>query len=179
MARKLFCQICPLTYRISTYKERGARRIKDVLSGQRFARTRQELLPVLIYKHSSLIRRRLGDVDMRLQENKAVNLSLAAPWVNAVLIRPGETFSFWRLVGNATARRGFRKGLTISNGAPSSGVGGGMCQMTNLIHWMVLHTPLTIVEPPRRPGPVPRLWPPAPLRHWDLHLLQLPGLPLP
>ena len=95
MARKLFCQICPLTYRISTYKERGARRIKDVLSGQRFARTRQEeLLPVLIYKHSSLIRRRLGDVDMRLQENKAVNLSLAAPWVNAVLIRPGETFSF-------------------------------------------------------------------------------------
>ena len=147
MARKLFCQICPLTYRISTWKGRAVRRIKDGLSGCRFARTGQEKpLPVLIYKHSSLIRRRLGNVDMRLQENKAVNLSLAAPWVNAVLIRPGETFSFWRLVGNATARRGFRKGLTISNGAPSSGVGGGMCQMTNLIHWMVLHTPLTIVE---------------------------------
>lgn len=147
MARKLFCQICPLTYRISTWKGRAVRRIKDGLSGCRFARTGQEKpLPVLIYKHSSLIRRRLGNVDMRLQENKAVNLSLAAPRVNAVLIRPGETFSFWRLVGNATARRGFRKGLTISNGAPSSGVGGGMCQMTNLIHWMVLHTPLTIVE---------------------------------
>ena len=83
MARKLFCQICPLTYRISTYKERGARRIKDVLSGQRFARTRQEeLLPVLIYKHSSLIRRRLGDVDMRLQETRRST----CPWP-----RPGST----------------------------------------------------------------------------------------
>ena len=147
MARKLFCQICPLTYRISTWKGRAVRRVRDVLSGQRFARTRQkELLPVLIYKHSSLIRRRLGNVDMRLQENKAANLALAAPRVGGVLIRPGETFSFWRLVGNATARRGFREGLTISDGAPRSGVGGGMCQMTNLIHWMVLHTPLTIVE---------------------------------
>ena len=107
------------------------RGVKDVLSGQRFARERQEeLLPVLIYKHSSLIRRRLGNVDMRLQENKAANLALAAPRVGGVLIRPGETFSFWRLVGNATARRGFREGLTISDGAPRSGVGGGMCQMT-------------------------------------------------
>ena len=111
MARKLFCQICPLTYRISTWKGRAVRRIKDGLSGCRFARTGQEKpLPVLIYKHSSLIRRRLGNVDMRLQENKAVNLSLAAPWVNAVLIRPGETFSFWRLVGNATAHRGSGRG---------------------------------------------------------------------
>ena len=50
MARKLFCQICPLTYRISTWKGRAVRRIKDGLSGCRFARTGQEKpLPVLIY----------------------------------------------------------------------------------------------------------------------------------
>ena len=49
MARKLFCQICPLTYRISTWKGRAVRRVKDVLSGQRFAREHQEeLLPVII-----------------------------------------------------------------------------------------------------------------------------------
>jgi vancomycin resistance protein VanW len=27
-----------------------------------------------------------------------------------------------------------------------AGVGGGLCQLTNLIYWMTLHTPLTVVE---------------------------------
>ena len=147
MARRLFCQISPVTYRLSVWKERARRRVQDLISGQRFVRKRQEEpLPVSVYRHASLIRRRLGSVDMRLQENKAVNLALAAPLVTSVLIRPGETFSFWHLVGNATARRGFREGLTIADGQTKSGTGGGMCQMTNLIHWMVLHTPLTITE---------------------------------
>ena len=147
MGRKLFCQLCPLTYRISVEKCIALRRLRDACSPTCLASQRQaEPLPVVLYRHSSLIRRRLGNVDMRLQENKAVNLSIAAPLVNGVLIRPGETFSFWRLVGRPTARRGFREGLTISTGRTSSGVGGGMCQFTNLIHWMVLHTPLTITE---------------------------------
>ncbi|MEI3579439.1 MAG: VanW family protein [Acutalibacteraceae bacterium] len=93
-----------------------------------------------------MIRRRLGNVDMQLQENKAVNLALAAPCVDRVLIRPGEEFSFWRLVGNPTAERGFRDGLVIAGGKTGSGIGGGMCQFTNLIHWMVLHSELTITE---------------------------------
>ena len=75
-----------------------------------------------------------------------MNLSLAAPLVNGILIRPGETFSFWCLVGRTSARRGFREGLTISSGETSKGIGGGMCQFTNLIHWMVLHSELTITE---------------------------------
>ena len=147
MARKLFCEISPLTYEISAFKGRTVRRLRDLTSGQRFAKVKQtEPLPVSIIHHNSLIRRRLGNVNMTLQENKAVNLGLAAPCLNGVLIRPGETFSFWHLVGNATARRGFKEGLTISGGETKSGVGGGTCQMTNLIHWMILHTPLTIVE---------------------------------
>ncbi|GAA1345049.1 vancomycin resistance protein VanW [Arthrobacter roseus] len=36
--------------------------------------------------------------------------------------------------------------MTISTGAPARGMGGGMCQFTNLLHWMVLHSPLTVVE---------------------------------
>ena len=147
MGRKLFCQLSPLTYRISVEKCVALRRLRDACSPARLASHRQaEPLPAVLYRHSSLIRRRLGNVDMRLQENKAVNLSIAAPLVSGILIPPGETFSFWRLVGRPTARRGFREGLTISTGRTSSGIGGGMCQFTNLIHWMVLHSPLTITE---------------------------------
>ncbi|NCB04170.1 MAG: vancomycin resistance protein [Clostridia bacterium] len=145
--RKLFCEYGAAAYALSAAKCRVQRRVRDAVSGERFARQKEETpLPVLIYDHNSLIRRTLGTVDMRLQDNKAYNLGLAAPHVNGILIHPGETFSFWRLVGACTARRGYREGLTIRQGMPHSGIGGGMCQFTNLIHWMVLHTPLTITE---------------------------------
>lgn len=147
MSRKLFCQISPLTYKISTLKSCALRSVQDLFSGQRFSKAKQEeRLPVIVYKHNSLIRRKLGNTQMELQENKAVNLALSAPKVNGVLIRPGETFSFWHLVGSTSARKGYKEGVTIAGSQTRAGVGGGICQFTNLIHWMVLHTPLTIVE---------------------------------
>lgn len=146
-SRKLFCEYGKTAYAISTVKSRALRILRDACSGERFAHRRDDTpLPALVYDHNSLIRRTLGTVDMRLQENKAHNLALAAPRVNGILIYPGETFSFWRLVGACTAKRGYREGLTIRKGETGSGFGGGMCQFTNLIHWMVLHTPLTIIE---------------------------------
>lgn len=147
MARKLFCQISPLTYKISLVKCRTIRRLQDAFSRTHFAKAKQaEPLPVLIYKHNSLIRRKLGNTNIALQENKAVNLALSTPKVNGILIRPGEVFSFWRLVGCPSAAKGYKEGVTISHARTVPGIGGGMCQFTNLIHWMVLHTPLTIVE---------------------------------
>lgn len=146
MERKLFCQRGPVAYRLSAMRCRMQRDIRDAFSGLKFAREKGPMLPVKIYEHASLIRRRLGNVDMRLQENKAVNLALTAPKLDGVLIRPGETFSFWHLVGNCTADKGYLEGLYISSGKTTSGVGGGMCQMTNLIHWMALHSDLVITE---------------------------------
>lgn len=75
MARKLFCDLCPLTYELSRWKGIAFRHLQDLRCSSPFARSRrEEPLPVLAYRHASLIRRRLGNVDMRLQENKAVNL---------------------------------------------------------------------------------------------------------
>ena len=151
MARKLFCEISPLTYRISVRKNILQRTVADAYRQARgrvtFARERsQEPLPVCAYAHRSLIRRRLGNVDMELQENKAVNLALAAPKVNGILIRPGETFSFWHLVGSTAPKYGYKTGLVIKSGRTDRDTGGGMCQFTNLIHWLILHSPLTITE---------------------------------
>ncbi len=147
MPRKLFCEICPLCYDISVWKRRIGRYVSDMLSPAHFARGRSaEPLPAVVKRHQSVIRRKLANVDPQLQDNKAVNLSLAAARINGILIRPGETFSFWQLVGMTSARRGYKAGLTIRNGKPHHGIGGGMCQMSNLIHWLVLHSPLEIVE---------------------------------
>ncbi len=147
MPRKLFCEISPFTYKLSVMKGILVRKIKNFFSSETFSKKKSEdMLPIILYKHNSLIRRTLGNVNSELQNNKAVNLSISAPKVNKVLIRPGETFSFWQLVGSTTKRKGYKEGLTIEKNSTSSGIGGGMCQFTNLIHWLVLHSPLTIVE---------------------------------
>ena len=147
MARKLFCDISPFTYRLSMEKEIMKRHLRDVFNGVHFAKERtRDSLPVVVYRHNSLIRRRLGNVDMQLQENKAVNLALAVKHIDGLLIRPGETFSVWKLIGRTTESKGYKEGLTITHGKPAKGIGGGMCHLSNLIHWMVLHSELTITE---------------------------------
>ena len=146
MARKLFCEISPLTYVISVGKERTKRHFVNSFSRVRFAKQQKSLLPIVIHKHNSLIRRKLRNVDMGLQENKAVNLSISVPLVNGTIIRPGETFSFWALVKNCSKRKGYKAGLTILGERPSQAIGGGLCQFTNLLHWLALHSPLDIVE---------------------------------
>lgn len=147
MPRKLFCEISPFTYRLSMEKEILKRHLKDFIHKIRFARERTtDNLPVVIYRHNSLIRRRLGNVNMQLQENKATNLALAIKNIDGLLIRPGETFSVWKQIGRTTERKGYKEGLVIAKGAPGQGIGGGLCQLSNLIHWMVLHSDLTIAE---------------------------------
>lgn len=147
MGRRLFCDICPLAYSISYHKQCLLRSMANLRPQRPQAKGRLEQpLPYVVYCHKSLIRRRLGEVDPQLQENKAVNLSIAAPKVNGVIIRPGEEFSFWGLVGSCTKAKGYLNGLTIANGTTGKSIGGGMCQFTNLIHWLVLHSPLEVTE---------------------------------
>ena len=99
-----------------------------------------------VKQHSSLLLRELSEDEMVLQRNKVVNLRLASAQTDGVLIRPGETFSFNKVVGSCTARKGYVEGMRLSNGDAVPGVGGGICQLANLVHWMVLHSPLTVVE---------------------------------
>lgn len=147
LERKLFGDISPFTYAIAVKRQILQRTLRDFSRRTPLATARdQHDLPVVIYKHNSLIRRKLGNVDLLLQENKAVSLGLAAPHIDGILIRPGETFSFWHLVGHCSAKKGYRMGMTVNSNGPDSGIGGGLCQFTNLLHWMVLHSPLEIVE---------------------------------
>lgn len=99
-----------------------------------------------IFQHRSLMLRSLRDVEMYLQHNKITNLRLAIEPINGVVIKPGQTFSIWRLVGAPTRAKGYLEGLVLSNGRIEKGIGGGLCQLGNLLYWMALHSPLTITE---------------------------------
>jgi vancomycin resistance protein VanW len=137
----------PMLYPVSVWAHRVGRRLHWWLHPSRWAMERTaEPVPILVSQHSSLLRRQLGDDEVDLQDNKIRNLRLAAVHVDGLLIRPGETFSFNRVVGNCTARKGYVSGMRLRNGDAISGVGGGLCQLGNLIHWLALHSDLTVVE---------------------------------
>ncbi len=112
-----------------------------------FAKARQtEPLPYEYTSHQTILMRKLKDVDMWMQENKIINLKQAVPQVNGIVLRPGEIFSYWKLIGNPSRRRGYVEGMILQNGTFAAGVGGGLCQLSNLIFWMTVHTPLTVIE---------------------------------
>ena len=99
-----------------------------------------------MFAHRTPLLRQLRNVDMWLQHNKVRNLRIASRKVSGVIVMPGETFSFWRLIGNPTRRKGYVEGMVLFCGQVRTGVGGGLCQLSNLIYWMTLHTPLTVTE---------------------------------
>lgn len=126
---------------------RWARRWQDWRLGVRFAKQQTSTpLPVQVVAHQSLLLRRLGDTDPQLQHNKVVNLGLAVPHLHGLLIPPGATLSIWRRVGRPSARQGYLPGVQLSQGRVTVGVGGGLCQLANLIHWMGLQSPLELIE---------------------------------
>lgn len=137
----------PTVYSIRVWQLRVWRRLRWRIEQKRFSRTlARDVLNHKAVNHQSVLLRRLGDSDPMLQYNKITNLRLASEKINGILIRPGETFSFWRLVGNTSRAKGYLDGLCIVQGKAVPGIGGGLCQLSNLIYWMVLHTPLTVVE---------------------------------
>ncbi len=146
MKRRL-SEIHPIVYKTRIWQKRFFRRVADLPRSGRFAsEISAETLPFTCKKHQSLLRRRLGNSDPQLQENKVENLKIAYPTVNGILIKPGQTFSFWRQLGEATGEKGYCEGMQLSRGEVVRGVGGGLCQLANLLYWMALHTPLEIAE---------------------------------
>ena len=103
-------------------------------------------LPHLLFRSDCPLYNRETGFDMVYQQNKVFNLKLAAKVLNGLVIKPHETFSFWKLVKDADKEVPYKDGLLVSNGVLTTSYGGGMCQMSNLLFWLFLHTPLTIVE---------------------------------
>ncbi len=117
------------------------------LHSSQFAKNRSSTsLDHSVFRHKSFLLRKLRNVEMHLQFNKITNLRLATERINGIVIKPGESFSIWYLVGRPSALRGYKEGLVLDGGKITSGVGGGLCQLGNLLYWIALHSPLTIAE---------------------------------
>jgi vancomycin resistance protein VanW len=137
----------PLRIQLGIAYYRFRRFLEWWLDNKSYARNKSAAeLPYVIHRHQTPLLRKLSNVDMWLQHNKVVNLRIAAGQINGMLLRPGETFSYWKTIGSTPRRKGYVEGMVLFHGQVRTGVGGGLCQLSNLIYWMTLHTPLTITE---------------------------------
>ena len=147
MSRKRLTQILPWLLPLRTRQRQLFFYTALALDGNHYAGEQSpSSLPHELFHTACPLYNRETGFDMIYQENKVFNLKLAAATLDTLLIRPGETFSFWKGVQKADRFTPYKEGLIVIDGKLTTRPGGGMCQMSNLLFWLFLHTPLTIVE---------------------------------
>lgn len=78
--------------------------------------------------------------------NRNINIVLAAKSINSVVLMPGETFSYNDLIGECSTKTGYKAATIYMNGELSTGIGGGICQVSTTLYNTVLRANLEIVE---------------------------------
>lgn len=97
--------------------------------------------------------------ELPLTAGKIQNLRVACSALDGVSVPGGGVFSFWRQMGQATKRKGYVTGRELRSGCMVPSLGGGLCQISGLLHAAALKAGLEVVE-----------------RH--THSMSLPGAPL-
>ena len=78
--------------------------------------------------------------------NRIHNVQLVAHLVDGKLIAPGEEFSFNKTTGARTAAKGFLEAPVIINGEVTTGLGGGVCQVSTTVFNAAYEAGLRITE---------------------------------
>jgi vancomycin resistance protein YoaR len=78
--------------------------------------------------------------------NRIHNVQLVARLIDGKLIAPGATFSFNQATGARTADKGFREAPVIINGELTTGLGGGVCQVSTTVFNAAYEAGLKITE---------------------------------
>lgn len=147
MSRKRITQIFPWILPLRKRQRLFCFYLGQRFDGNRYAKEqRNTLLPYQFFHSCCPMLNSDTGFDMVYQENKVFNLKLAAKTLDRLILHPGETFSFWHLVRFADREIPYKEGLVVVDGKLQALPGGGLCQISNLLFWLFLHTPLTILE---------------------------------
>ena len=136
--RKAIRRVIPYGLRASVAGTR--RRLRDLGARPRFARGRGADFPHPVVSIVQEIK------PSPFLDGKLANLTLGAARLDGVVIAPGETLSFWRLVGKPSARAGFALGRSIRGGVAGGDIGGGLCQLSGIVYEAGIRAGLAPVE---------------------------------
>ena len=79
-------------------------------------------------------------------ENRVNNILLACQKISGTELYPGEEFSFNKITGKKTTSNGYKNAPVIINGEKSSGIGGGVCQVSTTIYMAAISGGFDITE---------------------------------
>ena len=78
--------------------------------------------------------------------NRVHNVHLMADFIDGTIVKPGETFSFNKVVGPRTPERGFLEGQMIVGSLVLPSIGGGVCQTATTLFNDAFEAGLPILE---------------------------------
>ena len=86
------------------------------------------------------------EAEFPLTAGKVQNLRAACLRLHGLEIPAGEIFSFWKQLGRTTRRRGFTAGRELRSGCLVPNLGGGLCQLSGLLHAAAIKAGIDVVE---------------------------------
>ena len=86
--------------------------------------------------------------------NRNYNLKKASGIISGKVLKPGQSFNWFKDMGPASAARGFKQASVFSNGKVVKGYGGGVCQVSTTLYQAAKKAGLKIVERHKHSKPV-------------------------
>jgi len=79
-------------------------------------------------------------------KNRNTNLKVASKAISGLVLKPGETFNWFKVVGPATIEKGYKSATVFVDKKPVPGVGGGICQVSTTLYQAAKKVGLKMVE---------------------------------
>ncbi|MCI9063978.1 MAG: hypothetical protein HFJ17_05200 [Clostridia bacterium] len=79
-------------------------------------------------------------------KNRNTNLKLASKAIKGTVLKPGQSFNWFKVVGEATAAKGYKSAPVFVNKKHAMGLGGGVCQVSTTLYQTAKKVNLKIVE---------------------------------
>lgn len=146
MKRKRLTQIFPFLLPIRVFQRNLFYNIKMKFDNNTYANKFGEPLKYEVSNTKTLMINENSGHDIIYQKNKVYNLKLASKTMNHILIYPNETFSFCYLIRNSKKYGKYKEGLITINGKTIPKKSGGLCHLSNMLHYIFLMSPLTVIE---------------------------------
>ena len=87
--------------------------------------------------------------------NRKHNLKKACKAINGTILKPGEVFNWFKVVGPASGRRGYKKAMVFRGKTKRAlDYGGGVCQVSSTLYQAALQADLRILERHEHSQPV-------------------------
>lgn len=79
--------------------------------------------------------------------NRNYNMRLASNSINGVILKPGESFSYNdTILAKSHKGRDYKEAGIFANGEVSTGIGGGICQISSTLYQAALYSGMTITQ---------------------------------